>query len=858
MDLTLKDYQIDAVRGLLERILDARDMHQLPRPKDSSFALTATTGAGKTVIAAAVLEALLFGSDEFEFEADPSAVVIWFSDDPNLNEQTRRRLDEADGRLRYRTITVEAPFRVSSLDAGFIYMLNTQKLSSTSLLTRTGQTGVDDADALPGTGAPDRQPHTIWDIIATTIRDPQRTVYFVLDEAHRGFGARSDDQPTIVRRLVNGVDGGPAMPIVLGISATVSRFTAAMAEAEVSQSRISLPPVEVLASDVQESGLLKDDISVSFPKESGDFSTVLLGKATRALRDFSEAWATYAAAQDEPDVVQPLMVIQVPNTPAPADIKSAIDTMLGSWAELDESMIAHVFGDRRPQTYGPYVIPYISPEKVQDASHIRVLLAKDAISTGWDCPRAEVLLSFRPARDEDHITQLLGRMVRTPLARRIDGNELLSSVECILPSFDVRAAKAVVGKLIGINESFPGDGNRRRVLLNPALMQRNAEVAAEVWPLLEGVPTESLPRRSANPIKRLTALAHALAQDALRPGAGKEVHTWLNGVLDGLSARFASDLQAAMDEVLSMQVGTYVGSARYGTVDEQSTEEIADRRAVAAAYRGARRIVTPAVASAYLRHLAPTGDPDALDDAQVRVAGLAALAQTRDELESESKILADRWLDEYRVAMLGLSDARQAVYNDIAAMTTEPQRLQLTLPENSLEETERLVDDHTEMIPTLRMHLLSDALGDYPIGALRPGEVEVIQRELDRDDVVAWYRNPGRRSADSVSVAYQDGSLWRTMHPDFIVFSKHGDDYRTSIVDPHGAWLPDAAAKLRGLSRFAAKYGGSFHRIESISKVDGVLRVVDHLDASVRASTEACGNTSAAVDDLYRSSPAYS
>ena len=54
------------------------------------------------------------------------------------------------------------------------------------------------------------------------------------------------------------------------------------------------------------------------------------------------------------------------------------------------------------------------PQRVQDQAHVRVLIAKDAISTGWDCPRAEVLVSFRPARDNTHITQLLGRMVRNP------------------------------------------------------------------------------------------------------------------------------------------------------------------------------------------------------------------------------------------------------------------------------------------------------------------------------------------------------------------------------------------------------------------------------------------------------------
>ena len=67
---------------------------------------------------------------------------------------------------------------------------------------------------------------------------------------------------------------------------------------------------------------------------------------------------------------------------------------------------------------------------------MRVLIAKDAISTGWDCPRAEVMVSFRPASDQTYIAQLLGRMVRTPLARRIPGNDKLNSVDCLLPNFD--------------------------------------------------------------------------------------------------------------------------------------------------------------------------------------------------------------------------------------------------------------------------------------------------------------------------------------------------------------------------------------------------------------------------------------
>lgn len=79
---------------------------------------------------------------------------------------------------------------------------------------------------------------------------------------------------------------------------------------------------------------------------------------------------------------------------------------------------AHVFGEHSAQTFGCHTVPYISPERVQESTWVRILIAKDAISTGWDCPRAEVMVSFRPARDKTHITQLLGRMVRTPLARQ--------------------------------------------------------------------------------------------------------------------------------------------------------------------------------------------------------------------------------------------------------------------------------------------------------------------------------------------------------------------------------------------------------------------------------------------------------
>lgn len=70
------------------------------------------------------------------------------------------------------------------------------------------------------------------------------------------------------------------------------------------------------------------------------------------------------------------MVLQVPNKPAPAEVASAIDVIRDEWPELESDAIAHVFGEHTAQTFGAHNVPYVSPERVQDASYIRVLLAK--------------------------------------------------------------------------------------------------------------------------------------------------------------------------------------------------------------------------------------------------------------------------------------------------------------------------------------------------------------------------------------------------------------------------------------------------------------------------------------------------
>ncbi|MEI2807433.1 MAG: hypothetical protein V9G18_16325 [Albidovulum sp.] len=86
----------------------------------------------------------------------------------------------------------------------------------------------------------------------------------------------------------------PGIPVVWGISATVERFNAAMADM---QGRGTLPNVVVDSEKVQESGLLKDTIILDVPNEAGKFDTVLVRRGTDKLKEISAAWATMARSR---------------------------------------------------------------------------------------------------------------------------------------------------------------------------------------------------------------------------------------------------------------------------------------------------------------------------------------------------------------------------------------------------------------------------------------------------------------------------------------------------------------------------------------------------------------------------------
>ena len=857
MKFTLKPYQRTALEDMLVALDRAKTIHER-EATPTSVSLSATTGAGKTVIASAVIESLFYGNDDFDFEQDDGAVVIWFSDDPNLNEQTRFRIMEASDKIVFTDlVTITAPFSKPKLEAGKVYFLNTQKLSKSSLLTRGHEVAAEE-DVLEGmhhSAQPDMQGYTIWQTIANTIDDPDLTLYLIIDEAHRGFGASAKatrEKSTIVQRLINGHAGYPPVSIVWGISATIGDFRQAMDNADVSGDRRYLPAVQVDGFAVQESGLVKDVVKVDIPAEAQAIDMVLVRRAAKKLKHSSERWKTYCDIQGLPDVVQPLMVLQAPNTPDHDKLGEALDVIFEELPELGSESVRHVLGEHSMQTFGAYQVDWIEPQVVEDRTHVRVLIAKDAIYTGWDCPRAEVLVSFRPARDHDHIQQLLGRMVRTPLARRVPGDDELNSVDCLLPFFDRKTAGDVVKLLTAQIDGVPE--STRKMVREECVMTPNKAVPDIVWHVWDNLPSMTIPQRGTSPVKRLAALALTLSTDGVRHDALAEIAQQIHTVLDESAEQYKKRVKAATAEVLAVRLQEI--SAKFGAKGVEYTDivEQADDRAIRAAFEDARKAFGADIAMGYVDHLTVDDDSDdALRDAFVRAAALACVPEVREAVDTESDHIAEELFDAHAEAIKELPDDCQQEYRDINALAATPQIDLIGRPRTRIED---YVEEHSDgqlgRAELVSLHLMSDEDGYAPITKLNDWEGEIVKHEIARPGALGWYRNPPRQTADSLGIAYRDETTgnWRSMHPDFIFFHDVDGEARASIVDPHGHHLEDSLVKLQALATFAEDHGEAFHRIEALSKVGDVMKVLDLKDDDVRAGVHAGGHT---VDWFYNS-----
>lgn len=131
--------------------------------------------------------------------------------------------------------------------------------------------------------------------------------------------------------------------------------------------------------------------------------------------------------------VNPLIIIQVPSKSD--DFIKQIEIIL----------------EERNYTYDRQNLAIWLSERKENTDNIEnnealpsILIMKQAISTGWDCPRAKILVKLRDNMSEDFETQTIGRIRRMPQAHHYD-NVLLDN--CYLYTFDEKYEQSVKQEL---------------------------------------------------------------------------------------------------------------------------------------------------------------------------------------------------------------------------------------------------------------------------------------------------------------------------------------------------------------------------------------------------------------------------
>ena len=157
--------------------------------------------------------------------------------------------------------------------------------------------------------------------------------------------------------------------------------------------------------------------------------------------------ARYQEVLPEGKIIRPLVLIQFPNG-QPETIRAVERKLESMGYTYDNGMVSIWMSEDKRDL----------PENLteNDAQPV-FLLMKQAISTGWDCPRAKILVKLREGMSEQFEIQTIGRIRRMPEAKHYD-DDLLDF--CYVYTFD---EKYKAGLLATMDKAY----ETRRLFLKP-------------------------------------------------------------------------------------------------------------------------------------------------------------------------------------------------------------------------------------------------------------------------------------------------------------------------------------------------------------------------------------------------------
>lgn len=337
------------------------------------LAFQAPTGSGKTVTMACFLRDVVNElPNHFELP-NRNITYIWIA--PNsLHLQSYKSLSHFYSETRdIRTISV-VDIADDCLKPNEMLFLNWQTINrDDTLFMREGEDG-----------------KSFYNIINKTLANDTEIVV-IIDEEHLMAGGKTAEKAEQVLRNIR-------PKIELRVSATLTDKSMRSAQ------RVIIPRDEVVRAQMIKKGVHLNPLLKAQEQAGRDADLVLLQKALEKRTELEQAY------QETKTNIRPLLLIQLPSDSAKV---SADDSRIRDLA------VEYLAVQNITEQNGKLAV-WLSGEKtnLEDISKpdnmVEVLLFKQAIALGWDCPRASVLLIYREMRNETFTVQTMGRILRMP------------------------------------------------------------------------------------------------------------------------------------------------------------------------------------------------------------------------------------------------------------------------------------------------------------------------------------------------------------------------------------------------------------------------------------------------------------
>lgn len=376
------EYQRKAIARLVDDTITLLNTGESRR----KLVFKAPTGSGKTVMACEALAQLVEQLHDRRDSRYQEVAFIWFAPRKlHLQSYSKLRLAYEENR-NLQPVMFDEIDQTEGLQPGEILFVNWESVNKDkNIMARDSEASA-----------------SIYEIARRTREEQGLPIVVVIDEEHMFWSKTADKSSQVLDRICPAVE--------IRISATPKTLT----NYNVVVERNAVIEAEMIKREV----VLNPDIESGITGEQ-TLNQHLLERALSKRQQLADAYKALGVN------INPLLLIQLPN-----DTK---EVMTSDDKAIKEQVVTYLSANPRWHitTDNEKLAIWLAEEKQnldnieKPDNSVQVLLFKEAIALGWDCPRAAVLLIFRKLQSDEFTTQTVGRILRMPEQRHYP-DELLN------------------------------------------------------------------------------------------------------------------------------------------------------------------------------------------------------------------------------------------------------------------------------------------------------------------------------------------------------------------------------------------------------------------------------------------------